>query len=83
MAFGHDPFGKLSRRHRMRRIAQHVVDQAQAFAGAEPAVARSLLPGPDLLGATVGIKQEHRRVNMGETGSMSEKLTLQPTHNPG
>jgi hypothetical protein len=32
---------------------------------------------------TVGIKQEHRRVNMGETGSMSEKLMLQPTHNPG
>ena len=35
----HDPFGEFSRRHRPRRVTQHVVDQAKAFAGAKPAAA--------------------------------------------
>ena len=39
----HDPFGEFSRRHRPRRVTQHVVDQAKAFAGAKPAAARPRL----------------------------------------
>src|SRR6185437_2977284 len=79
----HDPFGEFSRRHRPRRVTQHVVDQAKAFAGAKPAAARPRLPESDLFGTNVRIKQQHRRVEVRETGAILRQLLLQPIHNSG
>ena len=79
----HDPFSEFSRRHRPRRVTQHVVDQTKAFAGTKPAAARPRLPESDLFGTNVRIKQQHRRVEVRETGAMLRQLLLQPIDNSG
>ena len=66
----HDPFGKRGRRHRPWRVAQHVMDQPEAFTRVKPSVARPLLSEADLIGSDVRIKQLHRRIEMGQTGGV-------------
>src|SRR4051794_5251280 len=51
------PFDDLPRRHWLRRIAQHVVDQPQAFARPEPGIAHPALARTDLLRPDLRVEQ--------------------------
>ena len=75
------PWVKL-RRHGQRRLAQHVVDQPQAFAKAEPDAAWPMLPGANFLRREVWIEQPHGSVEMHEAGTMLDHLPLQLAHDP-
>ena len=79
----HDSFGKRPRRHRRWRVAQHVIDQPQAFARAKPGAARPLLPRADLIGPDVRIEQLHCCIEMDQTGAVLGQLLLQAVHHPG
>jgi hypothetical protein len=79
----HDPFSKLTRRHRLDRVAQLVVEQPQALARTEPGTARPLLLGADTVRPDVRIKQPHRRIEMRQIGLLLPKLSLKLAHYSG
>ena len=76
----HDLFGERTRRHGLRRVAQHVMDQPQAFARLEPSATGPLWPNPSLFRREVWIEQPHGAVEMREIGTMLDDLLLQMAH---
>jgi hypothetical protein len=76
----HDRLGKLSRRHRLRCVAQLVIDQPQAFTRTEPGPVSSLLLGANLLRADIGIEQPHRRIKMHQIGPVQLEPLLELVH---
>src|SRR5271165_6768851 len=76
----HDPLGELTRRHRLDRIAQLVVDQPKALTGTEPCTACPLLPGSDSVRPDVRIEQPHRRIEMRQIGLLLAKLSFKLDH---
>src|SRR6195952_330761 len=78
----HDLFGERARRHGLRRLAQHVGDQSQAFARMEPGTTGPLWPNPSLFRREVWIEQPHGGVEMHEIGTMVDDLLLQMAHGP-
>ncbi len=77
-----DALGQLPRRQRLRGVAQHVVDQPAAFAGAEP---RHPFPLRGRIGVPrqqVWIEQPHGRVQVRQAATMLRQLLLQAAHDP-
>jgi len=72
----------MALRHGRRRFTQHVMDQPQAFARAEPDAAWLLLPGANFLRHQVWVEQPHGGVEMHKTGTMVDDLLLQMAHDP-
>src|SRR5689334_7921789 len=64
-------------------MAQHVVDQPQAFTGPEPGIAVPQPPGSDLLRPEVRIEQPHGRVEMCQAGAPFDQLPLKTVDHPG
>src|SRR5690242_12269936 len=64
-------------------MAQHVVDQPQAFTGPKPGIAVPQPPGSDLLRPEVRIEQPHGRVEMCQAGAPFDQLPLKTVDHPG
>jgi len=78
----HDLFGERARRHGLRCLTQHVVDQPQAFARTEPSAAWPLRLGTGRFRRETWVEQPHGGVEMHETGTMLDDLLLQMAHDP-
>jgi hypothetical protein len=79
----HEPNGKLSCRHGLRRVAQLVIDEPQAFTGTEPGAACSLMPRTDLLRPDIRISSSwpplrpaRLRFERGSAGVVLPRLLL-------
>src|SRR5450631_643709 len=83
MFCGHDLFHDLSRRHRLRRVTQDVVDSTTTLAMAKPVIVTASPRGPNCDEDVVGIEQANGRVQMRQIRATRVDLALEALENSG